>query len=71
MAIFFSLFMAENCFKRVITAESRGLSGATPPTWTQGWPVQNQMLKVKTCIHGSQVPEIMPESVNDIRSLDN
>ena len=29
-AIFFSLFMAENCFSLVRTAESRGLSGATP-----------------------------------------
>jgi len=32
MAIFLSLFIAENCFKRDNTAESRGLSGATPST---------------------------------------
>lgn len=31
-AIFLSLFIAENCFRRVRTAESRGLSGATPST---------------------------------------
>lgn len=31
-AIFLSLFIAENCFKRLKTAESRGLSGATPST---------------------------------------
>nr|GMD41666.1 Os02g0831900 [Ipomoea batatas] len=35
-AIFLSLFIAENCVKRVKTAESRGLSGATPSTCTQG-----------------------------------
>lgn len=40
MAIFLSLFMAENCFKRLKTAESRGLSGATPSTCTQGWPAK-------------------------------
>lgn len=38
MAIFLSLFMAENCFKRLRTAESRGLSGAKPSACTQGWP---------------------------------
>jgi hypothetical protein len=30
-AIFFSLFIAENCFIRDRTAESSGLSGAKPP----------------------------------------
>lgn len=40
-AIFLSLFIAENCFSRDKTAESSGLSGATPPTWTQGWPEWN------------------------------
>lgn len=44
MAIFFSLFIAENCFKRVNTAESRGLSGATPSTHTQGWPERKYRL---------------------------
>jgi hypothetical protein len=35
-AIFFSLFIVENCFNRLRIAESRGLSGATPSTQTQG-----------------------------------
>jgi hypothetical protein len=35
-AIFFSFFIAENCFSQLRTAESRGLSGATPSTQTQG-----------------------------------
>jgi hypothetical protein len=34
-AIFFSLFIVENCFNRLGTTESRGMSGATP-TQTQG-----------------------------------
>jgi len=42
MAIFLSLFIAENCFKRDKTAESSGLSGATPPTCTHGWPAHHQ-----------------------------
>ncbi|KAL3825681.1 hypothetical protein ACJIZ3_021710 [Penstemon smallii] len=40
IAIFLNLFMAENCFRRDRTAESRGLSGASPPTCIHGWPVQ-------------------------------
>lgn len=40
MAIFLILFIAENCFRRLRTAESRGLSGAKPPTCTHGWPKQ-------------------------------
>lgn len=40
-AIFFSLFIAENCFIRLKTAESRGLSGATPSSCTHGWPAWN------------------------------
>ena len=42
-AIFFSLFIAENCFNLVKTAGSRGLSGATPSTQTQGWPAKIKM----------------------------
>lgn len=38
-AIFFSLFIAENCFKRVCTAGSKGSVGATPSTATHGWSV--------------------------------
>lgn len=37
-AIFLSLFIAENCFKRERTAESRGLSGAILSSTIQGWP---------------------------------
>lgn len=40
-AIFLSFFIAENCFKRLKTAESRGLSGASSSTWIQGWPARN------------------------------
>jgi len=36
-AIFLSLFIAEKCFRRVKTAESRGLSGAISST-IQGLP---------------------------------
>ena len=39
-AIFLSLFMAENCLRRVMTALSRGLSGATPAVATHGWPAK-------------------------------
>jgi hypothetical protein len=42
MTIFLSLFMAENCINRLRTAESRGLSGATPSICTQGWPAREQ-----------------------------
>lgn len=37
-AIFFSLFIAENCFRRDKTAESRGLSGAIVSSTIHGWP---------------------------------
>lgn len=37
-AIFLSLFIAENCFRRESTAESRGLSGAIRSSTIQGWP---------------------------------
>lgn len=42
-AIFLSLFIAENCFKRDKTAESRGLSGAILSSTIQGWPVTKKM----------------------------
>ena len=37
-AIFFSLFIAENCFSRDSTAESSGLSGAEAIVCSHGWP---------------------------------
>ena len=37
-AIFLSLFIAENCFRRDNTAESRGLSGAIVSSTIHGWP---------------------------------
>jgi len=37
-AIFLSLFIAENCFRRDNTAESRGLSGATLSSTIHGLP---------------------------------
>uniref|UniRef100_A0A9I9E5V1 Uncharacterized protein n=1 Tax=Cucumis melo TaxID=3656 RepID=A0A9I9E5V1_CUCME len=39
-AIFFNLFIAENCLSRESTAGSRALSGATPFSQIQGWPEQ-------------------------------
>jgi len=50
MAIFLSLFMAENFFNRLRTAGSRGLSSATPSIFTQGWPAQEQMHRVTIAI---------------------
>lgn len=35
--------MAEKCFNRVRTAESRGLSGASPSAWIQEWPERGQI----------------------------
>lgn len=37
-AIFLSLFITENCFRRDNTAESRGLSGAIVSSIIHGWP---------------------------------
>jgi hypothetical protein len=37
-AIFFNLFIAENCLRRESTAGSSALSGATPFSHIQGWP---------------------------------
>lgn len=38
-AIFLSLFIAEKCLRRDMTAESRGLSEATVSSPIHGWPV--------------------------------
>jgi len=44
-AIFLSLFIAENCFRRDKTAESRGLSGAMLSSTIHGWPDTEKQLK--------------------------
>lgn len=43
-AIFLKLLVAENCFKRDKTAESSGLSGATPSTCSHGWAVKERII---------------------------
>ena len=44
IAIFLSLCIAENCFKRLKTAGSRGLSGAEPSTFIHGWPARKHII---------------------------
>jgi hypothetical protein len=46
-AIFFSLFIAENCFSRERTAESSGLSGASPLICSHGWPAGTKLSQVE------------------------
>lgn len=41
-AIFFSLFIAENCLSRERIAGSRALSGATPFSQIHGWPEEQR-----------------------------
>lgn len=59
IAIFFNLFIAENWLSRVRTAESRGLSGATPPTRTHGWPeIDNKQSFIQFKEHPNELNQI-------------
>lgn len=55
-AIFLSLFMAENCFRRDRTAEPKGLSGATLSLTIQGWPIskEKQLLRISSNIKNTE-----------------